>query len=139
MKDVISSLMATSTSTLATAERDSAPWLPAADLDVYVQEFQRTGFQGMLNWYRVLMDLELMGELQLWAGKRVEVPAMFVGGDRDWDIYQVPGALEGLSEINKRWYGVTILRECGHYPQLEQPEELANIALGFLSEIRDRR
>ena len=28
-------------------------WLPDKELNVYVHEYQRTGFQGGLNWYRV--------------------------------------------------------------------------------------
>jgi hypothetical protein len=28
------------------------PWLAEADVDVYVEQFERTGYRGGLNWYR---------------------------------------------------------------------------------------
>jgi pimeloyl-ACP methyl ester carboxylesterase len=139
MKEVISTLMGQTNCTLATAEAGSAPWFSAADLAVYVNEFSRTGFQGMLNGYRVLSTPSLMNELQLWAGKKVEVPSLFLGGDKDWSLYQLPGALEGLGKSNAKFYGVKIIHNCGHYPHQERPEEMAAVALDFLSVIRDRR
>ena len=36
--------------------KQSARWLDDDDLDVYVQEFGRNGFQGGLNWYRIATD-----------------------------------------------------------------------------------
>jgi hypothetical protein len=31
-------------------------WLPASELEVYASEYERTGFQGGLNWYRCNTD-----------------------------------------------------------------------------------
>ena len=57
------------------------PWLSDADLDVYVDEFERSGFVGPLNRYRNIdRDWE---DLQAMRGRPIEVPALFVGGDRD--------------------------------------------------------
>lgn len=137
MKDAIASLMASTSSTLSTAEESTSAWLPASDLDVYVREFSRTGFQGMLNWYRVSTSPSLMAELQLWAGKKVEVPSLFIGGDRDWGLYESKGALEGLAATNRRFYGISVLRDCGAFPQMERPEEMAGVCLEFLGDIRD--
>lgn len=137
MKDAITSLMASTSCTLSAAEESTAFWLPAPDLEVYVQEFARTGFQGMLNWYRVSTSPPLMAELQLWAGKKVEIPSLFVGGDRDWGLYEKKGALEGLAEANRRFYGVSVLGDCGGFPHMERPEELAGVCLEFLGDIRD--
>ena len=52
-----------------------------ADLDVYAGEFERTGFAGGLNRYRnVDRDWQ---DLSAFRGRPIEVPALFVGGDRD--------------------------------------------------------
>jgi len=39
-----------------------------AELDVYVSEWARTGFQGALNFYRVFVDL-LIAQFRLFAGR----------------------------------------------------------------------
>ena len=65
-----------------TVEPDSLPaWLTDADLDVFTAEFERSGFRGGLNYYRNIdRNAELMAPF---AGRTVEQPAMFIGGDRD--------------------------------------------------------
>ncbi|MEO5899212.1 MAG: alpha/beta hydrolase, partial [Ilumatobacteraceae bacterium] len=56
-------------------------WLTTEDLDFYAGEFERTGFSGGLNRYRnVDRDWE---DLAAFRGKAIEVPALFVGGDKD--------------------------------------------------------
>ena len=56
-------------------------WLTDDDLDVYAGEFEHTGFTGGLNRYRnVDRDWE---DLSAFRGRPIEVPALFVGGDRD--------------------------------------------------------
>ena len=61
---------------------DAMPaWLTDDDLDVYAGEFERTGFTGGLNRYRnVDRDWQ---DLSAFRGRPIEVPALFVGGDRD--------------------------------------------------------
>ena len=61
---------------------DAMPaWLSEEDLDVYAGEFERTGFTGGLNRYRnVDRDWE---DLAAFRGRPIEVPALFIGGDRD--------------------------------------------------------
>src|SRR3954463_2966468 len=61
---------------------DTMPaWMSDADLDVYTGEFERAGFTGGLNRYRnVDRDWE---DLSAFRGRPIEVPALFVGGDRD--------------------------------------------------------
>ena len=56
-------------------------WLTEEDLDVYVAEFERTGFRGGLNWYRNFdRNWELLAPF---ADAKVRVPALFIGGLRD--------------------------------------------------------
>ena len=37
-------------------------------------------------------------ELQLFAGRTIDVPSMFIGGKSDWGVYQNPGALERMQK-----------------------------------------
>ena len=56
-------------------------WLTEDDLDFYEAEFTASGFRGPLNRYRNHeADYEW---LQNWTGKRIEQPALFIGGTRD--------------------------------------------------------
>ncbi|KAJ9645773.1 hypothetical protein H2199_002813 [Coniosporium tulheliwenetii] len=73
-------------------------WLPDESLEVYVQEWGRTGFQGGLNWYRSQTDPKKMRDLDLFAGKKIEVPTTFISGEKDWGNYQQPEALEGFPD-----------------------------------------
>ena len=71
-------------------------WLTDAELEVYVRAFDRTGFQGGLNWYRCATNGWLARDLRLYAGRRIEAPAMFVAGTADWGVFQTPGAFEAM-------------------------------------------
>lgn len=105
------------------------------ELDVYVQEFQRTGFQGMLNWYRSSTDPRNVNiQMAIMAGKKFQVPVTYVGGVADWGNYQRPGALEGLEsgQTATDYRGTTILEGAGHWPQTEIPEVLCDEILSFL-------
>ena len=67
-------------------------WLPDRELAVYASEYGRTGFQGGLQSYRVGRTPRLGAELQLFAGRTIDVPAMFVSGKSDWGVFQRPAA-----------------------------------------------
>lgn len=89
-------------------------WLPDEELDVFVKEFQRTGFQGGLNWYRVAIDQKLLMELLMYSGRTLDVPTMFVSGVRDWGSYQEPGALEKMEKVCSKWKGKHFIDGAGH-------------------------
>jgi pimeloyl-ACP methyl ester carboxylesterase len=110
-------------------------WMPEGDLAVYVQEWNRTGFQGGLNWYRCQTDLAQMKDLHLFAGKKIEVPATFISGEKDWGNYQQPGALENYPQSCLKFYGVKFIEGAGHWPQQEQPEKVVEEILSFLKEL----
>ncbi len=62
----------------------SSRWLNDQDLSVYVEEFGRNGFQGGLNWYRVSTDPKNMRDVELFAGRKIDVPSLFISGMKDW-------------------------------------------------------
>ena len=78
------------------AEIAANQWLPDAELRVYSGEYGRTGFQGGLEGYRTGASGRFTSELQLFAGRTIDVPSMFIGGKSDWGVYQNPGALERM-------------------------------------------
>ncbi|MEM6744545.1 MAG: alpha/beta hydrolase [Pseudomonadota bacterium] len=113
-----------------------APWLSDEDLSVYAEAYgpgsPTNGFQGGLNWYRAQTDPALMQKLRLWAGRRIEIPAGFIGGAKDWGIHQAPGALAKMAtEACADWRGTTLVEGAGHWVQQEAPEATAEALLAF--------
>lgn len=106
-------------------------WLPDRELRVYSEEFARTGFQGGLNWYR--SGGIGAPEQQLFAGRTIDQPSIFISGASDWGSYQSPGALERMQTracTNMR--GVHRLEGAGHWVQQEQSEATSRLLLDFL-------
>jgi pimeloyl-ACP methyl ester carboxylesterase len=98
-------------------------WLPDAEIGVYAEEYERTGFQGGLNWYRASLEPHLVADLTLFSGKAIGVPSMFIAGQSDWGTYQIPGALEIMRErAFTHMTGVCLVPRAGHWVQQEQPE-----------------
>jgi pimeloyl-ACP methyl ester carboxylesterase len=115
------------------AEIAACRWLPEAELAVYAAEYTRTGFQGGLQWYRRGTGGLDTAELQLFAGRRIEVPAMFVAGASDWGTYQVPGAFERMQrEACARMEQCHLVEGAGHWVQQEQAGRVAELLVGFL-------
>ena len=115
------------------AEIAACRWLPERELAVYAAEYERNGFQGGLQWYRVRTEGRFEAEAQVFAGRRIEVPSVFIAGASDWGVYQVPGAVERMRDAAcSRMAGVHLVEGAGHWVQQERPEETARLLLGFL-------
>lgn len=109
----------------------SHTWLPPAALDVYNAEWTRTGFQGGLNWYRTMTD-PLKVDVTLFSGKKIECPAVFISGKRDWGNNQQPGALERMGEVCLKYKGERMLDGAGHWVMQERDGEVVRELLAFL-------
>jgi pimeloyl-ACP methyl ester carboxylesterase len=108
-------------------------WLPDDELAVYAGEYQRTGFQGGLNWYRSRSGGEFESELQLFSGRTIDVPSIFISGASDWGIHQRPGALERMQDTAcTRFAGCHLLDGAGHWVQQEQAARVSELLLDFL-------
>ncbi len=117
----------------AATEVAACKWLPEEELAVYSEEYTRTGFQGGLEGYRLRWIPKYTPELQLFAGRTIDVPSIFVSGRSDWGIYQTPGALERMQKTAcTRMLGTHLVDGAGHWVQQEQPEEVNNLLIGFL-------
>ena len=109
-------------------------WLPDAALAVCVAEYQRIGFQGGLQWYRVTTSGQFAGEMELFAGRTIDVPSLYLSGKRDWGVFQSPGAYERMQGT-----ACTDMRSCslegaGHWPDQEKPAE----TLAFAAAVPER-
>jgi pimeloyl-ACP methyl ester carboxylesterase len=108
-------------------------WLPDHELRVYSAEFERTGFQGGLQWYRCAIGPEFGSELALFSGRTIDVPSAFISGASDWGQYQRPGALEAMqSKACTNLSFCTFVEGAGHWVQQEQPQAVTELLLGFL-------
>jgi pimeloyl-ACP methyl ester carboxylesterase len=98
-------------------------WLPDSELAVYSAEYERTGFQGGLQWYRRGTGGQDTAELELFSGRTIDVPSIFIAGSSDWGVYQRPGAVERMQESAcTRMLGCHLLDGAGHWVQQEQWE-----------------
>ncbi len=115
------------------AEIAACRWLPDTELAVYAAEYTRTGFQGGLQWYRRGPGGLDTAELQLFAGRTIDVPAMFIAGASDWGTCQVPGAFERMQQTAcSRMQDVHLIEGAGHWVQQEQPARVTEALLAFL-------
>ena len=110
-------------------------WLPERELAVYAAEYERNGFGGGLQWYRVRTEGRFEAEAQVFSGRKIEVPSVFIAGASDWGVYQVPGAVDRMREgACARMTGVHLVEGAGHWVQQERPEETVRLLLRFLRE-----
>ncbi len=111
-------------------------WLPDAQLAVYAQEFGRTGFQGGLQWYRSVGNPRHAAQLLLFSGRKIEIPACYISGAKDWGVYQRPGDFEAMqSAACADFRGCHLVEGAGHWVQQEQPEVVNALLAAFLKSV----
>lgn len=108
-------------------------WLSEADLDFYVQEFERTGFRGALNRYRNI-DRDWQ-ELQPWKGQAIGVPALFIGGEKDGPTQWGSRAIARFPETLPLLRGSHILPGSGHWLQQERADDVNRILVDWLKSL----
>jgi pimeloyl-ACP methyl ester carboxylesterase len=115
------------------AQVTACRWLPDAELSHYSSEYERTGFQGGLQWYRCAKTERYTAELRAHAGRTIAVPSMFIAGSSDWGVYQKPGDFEAMqSSACTAMRAVYLVDGAGHWVQQEQPEAVSRLLLRFL-------
>jgi len=103
-------------------------WLSRQDLDYYVQEYARTGFEGVLNRYRNLVrDWEDSADV---AEAVITPPALFVAGERDPAV--VFGSPEPMKALVPALRGISIVAGCGHWVQQERAAEVNEALVEFV-------
>lgn len=113
-------------------------WLPDQELAVYAENWARSGFQGGLNWYRVSTGNIALKDMELFSGKKIDVPSLFISGKQDWGSYQEPGAVESMEsgESCTDYRGTVMVEGAGHWVQQEQPKVVVKEVLKFLGGLK---
>jgi pimeloyl-ACP methyl ester carboxylesterase len=110
-------------------------WLTEADVEVYVEQFARTGLRGGLNWYRNIdRNWQLLAPF---AGLKITVPALLIAGDRDL-VLAFRGMDQVISNLAKnvpKLQKTLILPGCGHWTQQERPQEVNGAMIEFLQRL----
>ena len=115
------------------AEIAANAWLPDRELAVYAGEYERTGFQGGLQWYRCRTGGGFNAEQQIFSDRTIDQPSMFIAGRNDWGIYQTPGAIDRMQKTAcTGMREVHLIEGAGHWVQQEQPVEVTQKLLAFL-------
>jgi pimeloyl-ACP methyl ester carboxylesterase len=115
------------------AEIAACAWLPDDELRVYSAEYERTGFQGGLQWYRCRTSGRYNADLEIFSGRTIDVPSCFIAGASDWGVYQTPGAFERMQNTAcTHMLGCDLVEGAGHWVQQERPEDVSQLLLRFL-------
>ena len=119
------------------AEIAACRWLTEEELGIYSGEYARTGFQGGLQWYRCRTVGKFEAELEIYSGRTIDVPSMFVAGKSDWGVQQAPGVFEKMqASVCTQMRGCHLVDGAGHWVQQEQPEAVTRLLLDFLQEAK---
>jgi len=105
-------------------------WFTADDLAVFVAALERGGFAGPLSYYHNL-DND-WHDLAPYVGRKLEVPAMFLGAEYDVATWWGAEAIERAPEVIANWMGSRVLKGSGHWLQQEKAAETNAVLLEFL-------
>ncbi len=115
-------------------------WLPDEALAVHARAIERNGLQGALNWFRCHTGPVGRADIELFAGRTIDVPSGFISGAADWGTYRKPGAIDRMRTTTcTRMEGVHLVEGAGHWVQQEQPERFNETLLAFLRQTAGTR
>jgi pimeloyl-ACP methyl ester carboxylesterase len=105
-------------------------WLSQADLDVYTNAYEQTGFTPAFNGYRNFdSDWETLPEVGTLGVKQ---PALFIGGWRDPAVMYTLEGFGMMEATVPNLRRIVLLPGCGHWTQQERPDEVNRALLDFL-------
>lgn len=109
-------------------------WLTDADIDYYVNEFERSGFRGPFNRYRNFhRDFEWLSQF---GDRKIEQPALFITGAQDSATRMSGKDIEQrMREKVPDLRGYHVIDNCGHWTQQEQPEAVTALLLNWLKSL----
>ncbi|XP_072575640.1 bifunctional epoxide hydrolase 2 isoform X3 [Vulpes vulpes] len=97
------------------------------DIQFYVQQFQKSGFRGPLNWYRNVETNWRWGCKGV--GRKILIPALMVTAEKDKVLVpEMSKHMEDWIPYLKRGH----IKDCGHWTQMEKPTELNQILTEWL-------
>lgn len=73
-----------------------------------------------------------MRDLELFAGKKIDVPVCYIARKQNRATYQELGTLERLAVICSDFRGAVFVKGAGPWVQQEQPDEVVRLVLDIL-------
>ena len=107
-------------------------WLSEDDLAYYAGEFAHSGLRGPINRYR--NHERDFAWLQQFKGRKIEQPALFIGGAKD-PVLTMVGKVDHEAIIRAEvpnLSGFHVLEGCGHWTQQERPEAVTTLLIDWL-------
>ncbi|MEX0840539.1 MAG: alpha/beta hydrolase [Parvibaculum sp.] len=116
---------------LKSFETDESTWLGSQllnkeELDYYTRAFEKSGFEGGINWYRNFTRNWQLTEGQV---EKIDVPCLMISAADD--IVLRPELTIGMEnhipDLEKH-----VIADCGHWTQSEKPDELNRLMVDWL-------
>ncbi len=135
--DVTGSISRTDARTLSESvgEPPAAPpaWMPEDEMQVVLDTFERSGFEGGVNWYRNFDRSYRL--LAPWRDVPIPVPATFVAGALDGVVLATQADIDRHPETCADYRGTHLVEGRGHWVQQEAPDEMNRLLLDFLADV----
>ncbi len=103
-----------------------SPLMSPEDLRVYIEALSHGGLTGPINWYR---NLPRNNQLLAGTSDKISVPCLMLSAEDDF--FLPPELSEGMEayvpDLEKG-----LIRECGHWTQVEKPDEVNRLLIDWL-------
>ncbi|WP_440465719.1 alpha/beta fold hydrolase [Pseudomonas sp. YH-1] len=107
-------------------------WLTETDLQVFVSQFEKSGFVGGINWYR---NMDRNWEMTpFWNGAVVTQPLLFISGEQDGVLTMTREEYDALEFNAIQLSGKYLIEGAGHWIQQERPVEVNQLLTEFLAQ-----
>ena len=93
---------------------------------LFVREAKKLYHKEFLRWYRLTSELKPL--LLLFRQVDVGIPTLYVMGEEDYMFLPSVRKMAGMHKASQ----ITVVPECGHVVNVEQPEFFNKTTLGFL-------
>jgi len=108
-------------------------WIKESDIDVYVEEFTRSGFRGPLSWWRNIdRGWELLAAFD---GATVTIPALYIVGERDMLVGAFRQAIAEQPAFVPKLRPAMMLPGCGHWTQQERASQVSAAMIEFVRQL----
>jgi len=108
-----------------------SPLITEEELDMYVKNYQKSGFRACLNWYRT-RELNWKEAQELQIGTMINHPALMVTTGRDRVLTRdMTNNMETYIPQLKRGH----IEEAGHWVLNEQPDQINTILIDWLNSL----
>ena len=118
------------------SEIAACQWLTEEDLRVYSTEYNRIGFQGGLQSYRVGTNPRFSAELRAFSASYDRCASVFYLRSEGLGGLPDPRCTgEHADSSCTRMVGIHLVEGAGHWVQQEQPDQVNELLRGFLQQI----